>query len=216
MFLRQQRKTKSTSANVRESTELKVRSQANMRGNQTTVTDTIEEIQSQLCPSVNKLANEAPVFPSNKDLTAEPETSTKRVQDSVLLRTVSLDRVLQLFQESNDSTHATNSQHVTQDEIKELVDHVHLDTTAKRRSETSTFNYDDLFKSGSLPVHNAYNSNRTTNEASARQCPANDQSYDNSTYDVIPDESLDETNTSLSEASINNDTTSEYVVGRIA
>ena len=216
MFLRQQRKTKSTSANVRESTELKVCSQANMRGNQTTVTDTIEEIQSQLCRSVNKLANEAPVFPSNKDLTAEPETSTKRVQDSFLLRTVSLDRVLQLFQESNDSTHATNSQHVTQDEIKELVDHVHLDTTAKRRSETSTFNYDDLFKSGSLPVHNAYNSNRATNEASGRQCPANDQSYDNSTYDVIPDESLDEINTSHSQASINNDTTSEYVVGRIA
>ena len=215
MFLRQQRKTKSTSANVRESTELKVCSQANMRGNQTTVTDTIEEIQSQLCRSINKLANEAPVFPSNKDLTAEPETSTKRVQDSFLLRTVSLDRVLQLFQESNDSTHATNSQHVTQDEIKELVDHVHLDTTAKRRSETSTFNYDDLFKSGSLPVNNAYNSNRATNVASARQCPANDQSDDNRTYDVITDESLDEINTNLSESSINNDTTTEYIVGRI-
>ena len=202
MFLtlyRQPCETKSR-GNGRESTEPDFRRQTNMNSIQTSATNTIEERLSLLYYSVNSLVNlnitQSDIKGSVDHVRIDTEAKRLSIHLSIPISTTS----------SGDTLKLSNEIVTTQDETRRLID----------SSETSTFNYDDLFKSGSLPVHNAYNSNRTTNEASGRQCPANDQSDDNRTYDVIPDESLDETNTSLSEASINNDTTSEYVVGRIA
>mgnify|MGYP000754858646 FL=1 len=234
-----------TTGTVNESKELKDRRQANTRGTQTTATETQSAIYSYAVNSlVNEAAvvlsepdsstqhvqNPIVLRPDFLERILKESTDAKSLTNSQRMPHYELDHVrldtkakrlsINFCMEVNipytcdtlsntsyvDTFEMTNEFVNMHDEPQMLYD----------SSETSTMDPDDLFRSGSIPINKTYASHRATNFASesSEQCSANYQNAENRTYEVISDKGIDDTN--VSEASIQNDTASTYVTGRIA